>query len=90
MSTNEDGSGIGNVVRIGDVVAWTSQAGGNYKTKTGTIVEVVPANSFATMGNNRASRRGHESYIVRVKGRRGGLYWPHACQLRLSALDILS
>jgi hypothetical protein len=59
--------------KLGDTVTWRSQAGGNWKTKTGVIVEVRP--------DGYKLRRG-ESYVVRVKGRHGGLYWPRVAQLR--------
>jgi hypothetical protein len=66
--------------KIGDLVTWTSQAGGNYKTKTGAIVEVRPPGFHLRHG---------ESYLVRVKGHRGGLYWPRVCQLERAGETLL-
>jgi len=69
--------------KVGDQVAWTSQAGGHEKTKTGTVRVVVPAVEFPTIrtpygfslytDSNHA--RDHESYLVQM-GNRKRLYWP--------------
>jgi len=68
--------------KVGDTVTWTSQAGGNTREKTGAVVEIIPPNVCATTGHNHVSKRRHESYTVRIKGHRGGLYWPHVCHLK--------
>lgn len=71
--------------QIGDTVTWTSQAGGNAKTKTGKVIAIVPANRDPRMvriGDYNLSRlppfsssRDHESYLVQV-GKSKRLYWP--------------
>lgn len=69
--------------QIGDTVTWTSQAGGNAKTKTGEIVAVVPAaceprNCINGRWNFRriaVGFRKHESYLIQV-GDDKRLYWP--------------
>lgn len=77
--------------KLGDPVTWTSQAAGFEKTKTGTIVAVVPP-----MGNPRhlvpegmsldasGLHREHESYLVRV-GNSKRLYWPVVKRLAKAA-----
>lgn len=76
----------GVAVKLGDMVQWTSQAGGCTRTKRGAIVAVVPA---GTMPDTRkVSRYGggmardHESYLVKVPGK--GTYWP-----RVNALELI-
>ncbi len=81
---------------VGDRVSWKSQAGGHWKTKTGTVVEVVPA--FKIPRDKRfGSNRRHESYIVEVtypayrstsavksvRQRKPERYWPLVRNLRL-------
>lgn len=73
--------------QIGDTVTWTSQAGGNVKTKTGKVVAVVPTNIGLRQIVSRDSReysvdhlglfsgRDHESYLIQV-GKSKRLYWP--------------
>lgn len=72
---------------VGDVVTWKSQAGGNVKQKTGTVVEVVPAGERPSRST---STRPHESYVVQVtfepkrsrsavknvRQKKPELYWP--------------
>lgn len=77
---------------VGDKVQWTSQAGGYTKTKTGTVMVVVPAQTSPhevhlpevpctlTKGIGMSTRL-HESYLVHVQGRRE-LYWPVVSLLR--------
>lgn len=71
---------------VGDVVSWDSQAGGVWKTKTGTVIEVVPAGQ----GRMGSGPRRHGSYVVEViqpsnspfrtvKSKR---YWPVVSLLR--------
>jgi len=82
---------------IGDVVTWTSKAGGHALEKQGTVIEIVPAGSTPTanLGHHAGgSARLHESYIIAVpqktKSRTGHavrpikskLYWPHVGVLR--------
>jgi vacuolar-type H+-ATPase catalytic subunit A/Vma1 len=74
------------VFAVGDLVSWTSQAGGFHKTKTGTVIEVVatgkPPNKYGTTGT-----RQHESYVVEVprepgrKTLKSDIYWPVRSQL---------
>lgn len=81
--------------QVGDTVTWTSQAGGNVRTKTGKVEEVVPAGAlpnrarfeqlFRSSGVGAA--RAHMSYVVRVPGKTtkaaGTVYWPRAASLQL-------
>ncbi len=72
----------------GRVVMWTSQAGGRTKTKTGTIMKVVPPNTHprdALVGtafsvDAGSLGRDHESYLVQV-GHSKHLYWPLVSKL---------
>ncbi len=79
----------------GAAVTWRSQAGSRYKTKTGTVVLVVPALvdpvimpewPEATRGllkgsfDGRGSPRREESYLVKVDNK---LYWPRVSGLHL-------
>lgn len=63
---------------VGDIVSWTSSAGGVSKNKVGPVVEVIQAGSVPYPRSGlRADRlgapRNHESYVVKV----GSLfYWP--------------
>lgn len=77
-------------LKLGDVVTWTSQAGGSTTTKTGSIIEVVVPRRLPTHVRNTSSRN-HESYVVRVVpvGKRGQplkpvTYWPVASLLKLA------
>jgi hypothetical protein len=65
---------------IGDRVEWTSQGGGISRKKVGEIVQIVPALERPDI-KGWGNIRGHESYVVRVKGK--GRYWPRVSQLRL-------
>ena len=69
--------------KVGDRVRWTSQAGGYTRAKVGVVERIVPANGQAGLKGTQFSRRDHDSYIVRVKGR--GLYWPLVSKLELDA-----
>lgn len=72
-------------MKIGDIVQWTSQSSAYTKTKTGTIVAVVPARSnphdfipdgfTCNSSSGFGMYRNHESYLVQV-GKRNALYWP--------------
>ena len=73
--------------KVGDKVAWTSQAAGVARTKIGEIVEVVPAHHRpqAKM-KGLGMPRDHESYVVRAVAMRNSnrsskLYWPRANKL---------
>jgi len=84
--------------QIGDTVTWTSQAGGNAKTKTGKVVGVIPANIPA---RNRIpdgfpeyqgripifTSRNHESYLIQV-GKSKRLYWPLVKYLEKAAPEF--
>lgn len=80
--------------KVGDSVSWTSQAGGSWKPKVGTVIEVVPSDHPPTKYAG-TSTRGHESYVVKVAGRpaktskgsaehvrvKDETYWPVRSQL---------
>lgn len=78
---------------VGDEVQWTSQAGGNTKTKVGVIAQVVPAKAypdrerFLSLHKNSGigMHRDHVSYVVLVKNKP---YWPVA--KRLSRVNVLA
>lgn len=76
---------------LGQTVTWASQANGSTTTKTGAIVEVVPAGSRVSARHweqmdASGLPRDHESYIIRVPGKtersKGKLYWPHVSKLQ--------
>lgn len=71
--------------KVGDKVAWTSQAGGYTKTKRGKVVHVVPAHVMpphALTPKGAGMARDHQSYIVEVtRPRSATLYWPRAAVL---------
>jgi hypothetical protein len=75
------------VLPEGCVVEWTSQAGGNTKTKRGPIVGVIPAGEapdrelFAQLhrGSGCGMPRDHVSYVVKIGSK---LYWPRVSALR--------
>ncbi len=81
---------------VGDLVTWSSQAGGHAKKKTGTVVEVVPPRRCPKVVSS-TSFRAHESYVVEVtyqaKQSRGAIkslrmkkperYWPLVANLRV-------
>lgn len=76
-------------ITVGTTVTWTSQALGCTKTKTGTVVAVVPPREhplpFAPQGSKvdaSGMPRPKESYLVKVEGRKA-LYWPHASRLKV-------
>lgn len=73
---------------LGDKVRFRSQSHGNYKTKTGTVVVVVPRHTNPLQMDTvkkmclcyeYGSMRDHESYMVRVGYR---VYWPRVKHLR--------
>ena len=71
----------------GDLVEWTSQAGGFTKTKIGKVIEVVPKGAEPkTKLRDRGYGRSEESYVV--LGHRKGIeekdeaYWPRVGLLR--------
>jgi hypothetical protein len=78
--------------KLGDRVTWTSQARGATKTKTGTVVEVVPKggrpnrSQFPSLYKDAGVgfSRTHESYVVSVPNKRSGvkIYWPLVRNLR--------
>ena len=76
-----------NPLKAGSVVTWSSQAAGSYKTKTGTIIEVVPAGK-EPLHHEACSVRREVSYVVRVDeplkrgGTRSRTYWPLVTALR--------
>ena len=73
--------------KLGDRVTWTSQAGGCTRTKTGEVVEVVPAfERPKTHVTGMGYHRNHESYAVRASKttdrKREAFYWPRVNQLK--------
>lgn len=78
------------MITTGTQVRWTSCAASVWKTKTGTVVDVVPAGTTPDRCHTQLHRssgcgspRNHESYVVKVtNGRSSKLYWP-----RVKALD---
>ena len=75
-----------------DIVEWESQSAGRVGQKQGTIVEVVPENSYpqSIKGRDKLGMpRNHESYVVRAsvmngseaQKRRTKLYWPRVNHL---------
>ena len=81
--------------KLGDKVTWTSQAGGNTRTKFGEVVEVVPIGGypdrtlFKTLyrGGEVGHSRSHETYCVKAKvegsTRSAKIYWPLVTKLHL-------
>lgn len=78
--------GVSARFEVGDEVEWTSQAGGNTKTKVGVIAEAVPAKGYPDRdrflslhkGSGIGMARDHVSYVVLVKNKP---YWPVAKRL---------
>jgi hypothetical protein len=71
---------------VRDRVSWRSQAGGHWKQKAGTVVEVVPAHKIPR-DKGFGSSRHHESYIVSVlhsPNAKPERYWPLTRNLRLA------
>lgn len=78
---------------LGKTVEWTSQAGGHSKTKTGTVVQVVPAKGYPDRerfpnlykGPGVGICRKEESYVVAVKTSKTGVrhYWPRQKTLKM-------
>lgn len=84
-----------NTFKVGEQVTWTSQAQGYQKTKTGTVVAVVPAGKlpdrekFTALykGPGVGGYRDHESYVVEVaevgvRSKKTKAYWPRVSALR--------
>lgn len=82
---------------VGDTVEWTSQAGGNTRTKHGRIAEIVPPNTRPNVPKIAGVRQ-EISYVVEVSftphDRRGFItgptrtkkpqrYWPRTAGLKL-------
>lgn len=79
--------------KLGDMVVWSSQAGGFGKEKSGEIVEVIPAgrsilkSKFRDQLDASTLPRRHESYVVMVPPKNGSkakpkYYWPRVTALR--------
>lgn len=73
--------------KVGDRVKWDSQANASWKTKIGTVVDVVKAGQNPHLIGSGLPRN-HESYVVSVevgkRVKRNKLYWP-----RVSALQAV-
>jgi hypothetical protein len=73
---------------LGDSVAWTSQANGSVREKTGEVRQVVVSGELPDRdrfpglykGSGVGAPRPHESYVVVVDGK--GAYWPRVAALR--------
>lgn len=69
-------------IGIGAVVRWTSQSGGIWKEKTGTVVRIVSAGAIPSISKGMA--RAHDSYLVEVReGKRRRMYWPHVAAIEV-------
>lgn len=88
---------VTNELKVGDMVSWSSQAGGHTCKKTGVIVGVVPpgitppdvkALGFVRMfgKKTRVSPRGHISYLVQVGTTM--IYWPLASQIAKTHIQL--
>jgi len=90
-------------MKVGDLVSWKSQAGGNTKVKTGKVVAVVPAapglpsmlKYFIPLPLTGSSsvqfdgfQRNHECYIVAVEPESGRGQVKLYCP-RVSALKVV-
>lgn len=81
------------MLKVGDAVTWSSQAGGSTKIKVGVIEQVVAPKTYPDRerfpqlyrGSGVGLCREHVSYVVRVPGKTpksaGTLYWPRAASL---------
>ncbi len=76
--------------RLGDQVAWTSQAMGCIRSKSGEIIEVVPAKQCPkSKVKDPGLSRNHVSYVVRASyvddaGKKRTMnYWPIVKKLEL-------
>lgn len=81
--------------RVGQLVEWSSQAGGQWRIKQGVVVKTIMANVPLTFHPEQlgmwrirgAGRpRDHESYIVCIPGVDGATeyFWPRVHNLALS------
>ena len=77
--------------KLGDLVEWSSSAGGVQKTKVGKVELVIPAGGRIPPELRKEADawglpRDHESYLVRVSGKtvaaKGRLYWPRVSVLK--------
>lgn len=68
---------------VGDTVEWTSQAGGNTRTKRGRIAEIVPPNIRPNVPKIAGVRQ-EISYVVEVpRAKSVARYWPRIASLKL-------
>jgi hypothetical protein len=83
--------------KVGQTVRWSSGAGNGYKSKTGTIVFIVPSEgkwhcpvnhqTHRIMFDSLCFGRGHVSYLVEVSAgprAKPKLYWPRTVHLELA------
>lgn len=77
-----------NKFKLGEMVEWTSQAGGNPRTKIGIVVKIVRAGypgeliheDFRTKSRGK---RDHESYVICVPSPKGAeFFWPRVSHLK--------
>jgi hypothetical protein len=77
------GSGTAASFAVGDVVTWSSSAGGGTKRKRGKVVEVVAPGKWPKTRSARGERyygmRKHTWYVVDVDGE---IYYPRTATLR--------
>jgi len=79
--------------KVGDMVTWTSQSGSHSKTKTGTVLAIVPAGSRPVVpkgyrSNTKAGygiSRYEDSYMIAVGH---VIYWPRVCWSKLTEVEV--
>ena len=82
--------------RVGQLVEWSSQANGQWRTKQGIVIKKisqgVPLNMYPEQSGGEwkirgpGAQRAHESYIVCVPGINGETeyFWPRVHNLKLA------
>ena len=81
-----------NKFKVGEEVAWDSQAGGYSSLKLGEVIEVVPPGTDPPGIKGAGMRRDHESYVIKARvidgsdaqRKRTKKYWPRVPGLRLA------
>lgn len=82
--------------RVGDVVEWTSQANGTYRTKVGIVMDIIrdgysPYNRYG-LNKDRDDFRDHDSYIVGIPhvGKQMEYFWPRVKHLQPYKQHLMS
>lgn len=82
------------MLKINDLVHWTSSSSGSTTTKRGVVEAIIKAGKRPTEAQRKeadayGAARNHESYLIRVagKGAKGKLYWPRASLLKIASKD---